>query len=631
MFSSIEKIDRVKVVNNCYWPLLKLADNGIPFGLEVSALTLEIIEKIDSSWIKELYKNIQKKQIELVGSGYSQLIGPLVPYKVNQWNQKLGVNIYKDMLGVQPEIALVNEMAYSGGIIDHYLNVGYKGLIMEWNNPRSGNSTWNNEWRFYPQKAKGVNNKNIPLIWADSIAFQKFQRYAHGEFKLSEYINYIKSKNINNSRYFPLYSNDVEIFDYRPGRYDTETKNDNNSEWNRILALYSYLYNENWCTFIFPSDVLNGISKQNAGNELRLETTSQPIPVKKQEKYNINRWALSGRGDLTINTKCYQIYDWLMQKENNSSSYWKELCYLWSSDFRTHITEKRWAEYISRLDSFIEDHSILKNNYKNNFLKSDACNNINESDRYLYFENDSYQIKFNKIKGFTIKELIFKKISNEYLLGTLEHGYYDDIILGADFYSGHSVIERFGDHKVADLGSVSPFFYKTKDYIIVESNNHFKDYSFNSKIHLKSKKIIIEKSILFNSDEKLIIHPYNITFNPKAWDKKTLYIETHNGGLSPERFYMKKQNINHSDIYSSIISARHGFGNTQGQILIGDKDKSLIINCDMAQSALIPAVVYKEIDDKFFFRIRYSAREMDETIKNNSVNKININIHISTI
>ena len=28
---------------------------------------------------------------------------------------------------------------------------------------------------------------------------------------------------------------------------------------------------------------------------------------------------------------------------------WKELCYLWASDFRTHLTEKRWAAYCARL------------------------------------------------------------------------------------------------------------------------------------------------------------------------------------------------------------------------------------------------------------------------------------------
>ena len=28
---------------------------------------------------------------------------------------------------------------------------------------------------------------------------------------------------------------------------------------------------------------------------------------------------------------------------------WKELCYLWASDFRTHLTERRWTAYRARL------------------------------------------------------------------------------------------------------------------------------------------------------------------------------------------------------------------------------------------------------------------------------------------
>ena len=89
---------------------------------------------------------------------------------------------------------------------------GY-GIIMEWNNPRSAHPEWENDWRYAPQKAVGSNDKMIPLLWADSIAFQKFQRYVHGEYKLKEYVKYLESHAGESDRYFPIYSNDVEIFD----------------------------------------------------------------------------------------------------------------------------------------------------------------------------------------------------------------------------------------------------------------------------------------------------------------------------------------------------------------------------------------------------------------------------------
>ena len=75
---------------------------------------------------------------------------------------------------------------------------------------------------------------------------------------------------------------------------------------------------------------------------LDLSNARQPILVKKQKKYNVIRWAVSGRNDIEIYTKCWQIYKKFIYFNISEISNWKELCYLWSSDFRTHITKKRW-------------------------------------------------------------------------------------------------------------------------------------------------------------------------------------------------------------------------------------------------------------------------------------------------
>jgi len=614
MYSSIEEENRHEVINKCYWPLLKLADAGIPFGVEASAVTLELIQDIDSEWITELSKYIKNGKIEFIGSGYSQLIGPLVPAKVNQWNQKLGIEMYDKLLDAKPIIALVNEMAYSNGILEHYLNVEYEGVIMEWNNPRSFHSEWENEWRYFPQKVLGANGKPISLIWSDSLAFQKFQRYTHGEYALDEYSKYIKSHVGASERYFPLYSNDVEIFDYRPGRYQTEEKINQNSEWMRIIDLHSHLNQQDWCELVFPSIVLYGLKQPNAGHELQLETPSQPIPVKKQEKYNINRWALTGRDDLGINTKCYQIYDSFIQEENDNSGDWKELCYLWSSDFRTHITKKRWGDYISRLDNFNEKWQRLPENNKNGKSFDGSFPKIIQEEKWLSIENDKYKVKLNKNKGLTIQGLICKDLYDVPIVSTLDHGYYDDISFGADYYSGHAVIERPGKHKVTDLGKLTPEIVETDYSITLKTEQEWANYKFTSIFQINSKKIIIEKIIEGETEEKTIVHPHNFTFNPQAWKRDSLYIETHNGGTKQERFYLKGQKVSHGDIYSSLISARHGFGNTEGLFVIGDKDKSIGFECDMAVASLIPSIIYKEINSTYFLRLQYSAREMDETL-----------------
>ena len=614
MYSSVEDASRKDVIQKCYWPLFKLANLGIPIGIEAPAVTLEIINELDPDWISTLSKYIIENKIEFIGSGYSQIIGPLVPAKVNKWNQKLGLEKYQEILNVKPQIALVNEMAYSGGIVEHYIKAGYEGLIMEWNNPRSSHPEWENDWRYYPQKAIGTNGATMPLIWADSIAFQKFQRYAHGEYELNEYVEYLKSHIGESYRFFPLYSNDVEIFDYRPGRYKTETQINGNSEWDKIIEFYTYLSQQDWCEFVFPTEVLNHLIEDYDGNELKLESSTQPIPVKKQEKYNINRWALTGRDDLGINTICYKIYNFLVTNDNTEPNDWKELCYLWSSDFRTHITEKRWNDHFERLNN-----QLAKCRSKDIQEKGVIANNVEfvENEKWIKVENENNKVVLNKHKGLTIRSLIIKKFCKESVLGTLDHGYYYDISLGADYFSGHAVIERPGEHKVTNLGKTSPIIDENNGTIVTNQKNG--NYTFHQKTKFENDRFILEKYIETNSSEKAIIHPYNFTIIPDAWDRNTLYVSTHNGGSALEKFYLKHQNISHGDIYSSLISARHGFGNTENIFIIGDNDKYITFNCDMAVSALIPSIIFKEMDGTYFFRLQYSAREIDETLKNDTI------------
>ena len=68
---------------------------------------------------------------------------------------------------------------------------------MEWNNPYSVNLNWDSNYRYYPQKAT-FGKKSVNLIWNETISFQKFQRYAHGEIELPEILKFIK---IHQSKY----------------------------------------------------------------------------------------------------------------------------------------------------------------------------------------------------------------------------------------------------------------------------------------------------------------------------------------------------------------------------------------------------------------------------------------------
>src|SRR6185503_7744866 len=191
-YSSIEESQRSDVVRRCYWPLLRLAERtGAPLGIEASALTLETARVIDPGWLDALRRLVTDGRCEFVGSGYAQLIGPLVPAAVNAANLRLGHEAYERLLGFRPAVAFVNEQAYSAGMIQHYLDAAYAAIVMEWDNPARAHPEWDAEWRYFPQYACGQHGERMPLIWNKAIAFQQFQRYAHDESSLEDYLGYL--------------------------------------------------------------------------------------------------------------------------------------------------------------------------------------------------------------------------------------------------------------------------------------------------------------------------------------------------------------------------------------------------------------------------------------------------------
>ena len=97
-FSSIEEEQHGEVIARCYWPLLHLAERHGPIGIEASGYTLETIAARDPQWTETLKRLIVAGQVEFIGSGYSQMIGPLVPARVTTANLAIGHEIYWRLL-----------------------------------------------------------------------------------------------------------------------------------------------------------------------------------------------------------------------------------------------------------------------------------------------------------------------------------------------------------------------------------------------------------------------------------------------------------------------------------------------------------------------------------------------------
>src|SRR4051812_6541419 len=282
-FSSIEEERRGEVIARCYWPLLRLAERHV-IGMEISGYTLEEIAARDPAWISQARELIAFGRIELIGSGYSQMIGPLVPARVTRENLRLGIEAYEKHLGVRPHLALVGEQAYSAGLVGLYRDAGYDGLIMDYDNPAAHHPEWPAETAYRPAAALGADGRSIGLIWSNTAAFQQLQRLAHGDIAPDAYLRFVRGKRGAQPRALCLYASDAEIFDFRPGRFKTEEKLSTQSEWERIDRAFDTLENP----LVKPSSVL-ALRSNNA--PLKLESAACPVPVKKQRKYNLARWA----------------------------------------------------------------------------------------------------------------------------------------------------------------------------------------------------------------------------------------------------------------------------------------------------------------------------------------------------
>ena len=624
-YSSIEEELRPQVIQRCYWPLLELTRQlQIPCGIEASGYTLEAIAALDPGWVDELRILTTAGLCEFVGSGYAQLIGPLVPEKVNGVNQRLGREVYEQLLGFAPRLALVNEQAYSASMVSLYHQAGYEAILMEWDNPASAHPEWDPSWHYLPQLACGPGDEEIGLIWNTSIAFQKFQRYVHSEIDLDEYLIYLQGHADLHAGAFLLYGNDVEIFDFRPGRYHTEAPlSSSSNEWTRISELFQVLKLDPRFSFASPSQVLDLMGMPGSGNRLSLESAAEPIPVKKQNKYNITRWAVTGRNDLAINTACWQCYRALEEKTAPGDDLWRELCYLWSSDFRTHISPNRWDNYGKRLADFKQRLSIRKPARTDSEENTSATHPkarlpgsiIEERGNHIIIRSDQVRISLNRRRGLALDRLGFGSDGESNLVGTLAHGYYQDIALGSDWYSGHVTLECFGRPKVTDLEPVEPTIEECPEWVQVKAEvpTPLGPVRKRIRVFLGIPRVELSYDIDWQKVPIGALRIGHFTLNPEAFDRSLLYYRTHLGGREEEEFHLSGTQVDHTAPVSFGVSARHAVGMTDGSVEFGDGSAKLRLEVDQEQAALVGMVIYREVDDSFFCRLALSAQEVDET------------------
>ncbi len=603
-FSSIEEEQRGEVIRRCYWPLLDLAASHGPLGVELTGYTLEEIVRLDPEWCGRLKALIVRGAVELIGSGYAQLIGPLAPWRVSEANLRLGNETYRSVLGVRPSLALVNEQAYSAGLVPLYCDAGYRAILMDWDNPGAQHPEWPEETRYRPQRALGADGRSIGLLWTSTVAFQKLQRLAHGDITLAQYVEYVRTRRGSGDRVLCIYANDAEIFDFRPGRYRTEERLSSESEWKSLARAFESLGREPGMRLVAPSALLG---RPSAGGPLRLETAACPVPVKKQRKYNLARWAVTGRDDLGINAACERIYRALPADAPRAD--WKELCYLWSSDFRTHVTAKRWAAYCERLRAAEQRLGSAPPS------SVAVTPGMSVANRYCEIETPSLSARLDRRRGLAIACLRFAGHASA-AVGGLPHGHFDDIALQADWYTGDCVFEAPGEHKVTDLEwCEARLATDGRGDRLVSARIETPRGPIEKilRFHAAAPRIDFDLRFDWNDWGRGSLRLGHVTLLPDAFRWDRLSLTTHNGGKDCETFALAGAAVDHGAPVSFLVSSAHGLGMTEGWAEIGDDDTRIRVEIDRGTAPLLGLLTHRVSGGSLFCQLVLSALELDDT------------------
>ena len=377
----------------------------------------------------------------------------------------------------------------------------------------------------------------------------------------------------------------------------------------------------------------------------KLVNATYPIPVKKQEKYNITRWAITGRNDLWLNTMCHRIENNLTRSKNNNQNDWRELCELWASDLRSHITDKRWSKAKSQLNALLNQH-VISNTFnckyeigrKHDTLKSvignygDAKIALDEEEILLYISTKNIKLELNLRRGLAIKNLAFSSHKMEPCIGTLPHGYFPCISLGADYYSGGVVVELpLQRTRVTDLEKVEPTF-------LIKDNGNIE---IHAKIKTQFRSIIKVVEVSVNSEK------VSLSYNFLKWDKivgsvrlgvvtllnqfsdKNTKILCTNGGEDNEIFDFSGE-FNHTKPASTLISSSRGLGATTGKIQIRNNGKSVNLQWDPSECAVMPMLHSASFDNRILSRVLFSMKEVDDTVKfSSNVERFSLSIMTS--
>jgi len=234
----------------------------------------------------------------------------------------------------------------------------------------------------------------------------------------------------------------------------------------------------------------------------------------------------------------------------------------------------------------------------------------------LDVESTGLRLVLNLRRGLTIHSLGFASQGFEPIIGTLPHGFFSSIELGADFYSGGVVVELPEEHRrITDLERVEPQFEEVDDGLLIHARIPTPLGPIVKTITLSAQAESVTLSYQFPGWDRPLgtIRVGTITLIPAAF-AGPLGFECANGGVQREEFVIDGP-VDHAKATSSLISSTAGLGATDGSIVIGDGRRGIDASWNPVDGAVLPMLSHHSSHPGALTRLFFSLQELDDTTR----------------
>ena len=244
-------------------------------------------------------------------------------------------------------------------------------------------------------------------------------------------------------------------------------------------------------------------------------------------------------------------------------------------------------------------------------------------ERHVEIATPALTAQLDRRRGLAISSLHFAAQQRP-AIGSLPHGFFEDIALQADWYTGDCVFEAPGEHKLTDLDWCKTHVAQDGDDVIVHGALETAKGRIEKQMRFCGHAPRVEFDLAFQWHDwgKGVLRLGHFTLLPDAFDIAALSLATTNGGAQ-ERFALVGQTIDHGAPVSFLVSSSHGLGLTEGWAEIGDATTKLRVEVDRATAPLLGLLTHRPARRaggaaSVFCQLQLSALELDDTRKPSS-------------